>query len=85
MFYNEIFSKIEIFSPDVAALMTTLHSTEPHFVRCIVPNTHKQPGKVRQQLEWKYFLLTMMKEIRREYYRISDRCLSPGLSQHSFS
>merc|ERR1712177_101791 len=26
-------------------LMTTLHSCEPHFVRCLVPNTHKKPGE----------------------------------------
>ena len=32
------------------ALMTTLHSTEPHFIRCIVPNTHKQPGGVEPAL-----------------------------------
>lgn len=25
-------------------LMTTLHSTAPHFVRCIVPNEFKQSG-----------------------------------------
>merc|ERR1711976_346283 len=31
-------------------LMTTLHSTEPHFIRCIVPNTHKQPGAVEPEL-----------------------------------
>ena len=31
-------------------LMTTLHGTEPHFIRCIVPNTHKQPGAVEAEL-----------------------------------
>merc|ERR1719511_193986 len=31
-------------------LMTTLHSTEPHFIRCIVPNTHKQPLEVETEL-----------------------------------
>merc|ERR1712180_205336 len=31
-------------------LMTTLHSTEPHFIRCIVPNTHKQPLQVEPPL-----------------------------------
>merc|ERR1719447_288668 len=27
-------------------LMATLHNCEPHFVRCLVPNTHKKPGEV---------------------------------------
>ena len=31
-------------------LMNTLHATEPHFIRCIVPNTHKQPGAVEPPL-----------------------------------
>ena len=26
---------------------TTLHNCEPHFVRCLVPNTHKKPGEVQ--------------------------------------
>ena len=39
-----------IFLSDLTSLMTTLHSTEPHFVRCIVPNNHKQPGGVEAPL-----------------------------------
>merc|ERR550519_1792453 len=31
-------------------LMVTLYKTEPHFIRCVVPNTHKQPGGVEPGL-----------------------------------
>merc|ERR1712079_251315 len=31
-------------------LMKTLYKTEPHFIRCVVPNTHKQPGGVEPGL-----------------------------------
>jgi len=31
-------------------LMSTLHQCEPHFVRCLVPNTHKKPGDVEPPL-----------------------------------
>merc|ERR1740128_570622 len=31
-------------------LMTTLYKTEPHFIRCVVPNTHKQTGGVEPGL-----------------------------------
>ena len=31
-------------------LMKTLHATEPHFIRCVVPNTHKKPGGVEPGL-----------------------------------
>eukprot|EP00091_Calanus_sinicus_P006547 TRINITY_DN1723_c0_g2_i3.p1 TRINITY_DN1723_c0_g2~~TRINITY_DN1723_c0_g2_i3.p1 ORF type:complete len:310 (+),score=97.74 TRINITY_DN1723_c0_g2_i3:194-1123(+) len=30
--------------------MTVLYKTEPHFIRCVVPNTHKQPGGVESGL-----------------------------------
>merc|ERR1711881_6768 len=32
-----------VYLVQLAEPMTTLHNTEPHFIRCIVPNTHKQP------------------------------------------
>merc|ERR1719410_1484921 len=31
-------------------LMTPLHNCAPHFVRCLVPNTHKKPGDVEPPL-----------------------------------
>merc|ERR1712193_386632 len=31
-------------------LMNTLYKTEPNFIRCVVPNTHKQPGGVEPGL-----------------------------------
>merc|ERR1711983_159420 len=31
-------------------LMSTLYKTEPHFIRCVVPNTHKIPGGVEPDL-----------------------------------
>merc|ERR1719393_410746 len=31
-------------------LMTTLYKTEPHFIRCVVPNTYKIPGGVEPDL-----------------------------------
>ena len=35
-----------VFLVDLHELMKTLNSTDPHFVRCIVPNMCKQPGGV---------------------------------------
>ncbi len=32
-----------VYLVQLAELMGTLHSTEHHFIRCIVPNTHKKP------------------------------------------
>merc|ERR1711881_719754 len=39
-----------VYLVQLSELMTTLHSTEPHFIRCIVPNTHKQPLVVEPPL-----------------------------------
>ena len=33
-------------------LMSTLYKTEPHFIRCVVPNTHKTGGLVDPGLYW---------------------------------
>merc|ERR1719361_654512 len=39
-----------VYLVQLAELMRTLHATEPHFIRCLVPNTHKQPGMVETEL-----------------------------------
>ena len=39
-----------VYLVQLEALMTTLNATEPHFIRCLVPNTHKQPGMVEPPL-----------------------------------
>merc|ERR1712020_398623 len=39
-----------VYLTQLTALMDTLHATEPHFIRCIVPNNHKQPGMVEPPL-----------------------------------
>ena len=39
-----------VYLVSLGELMTTLHSCEPHFVRCLVPNTHKKPGEVESPL-----------------------------------
>merc|ERR1711913_108703 len=39
-----------VYLVSLGELMTTLHSCEPHFVRCLVPNNHKKPGEVEPPL-----------------------------------
>merc|ERR1719402_1031664 len=39
-----------VYLVQLAELMATLHNCEPHFVRCLVPNTHKKPGEVEPPL-----------------------------------
>merc|ERR1719186_2276747 len=39
-----------VYLVSLTELMNTLHSCEPHFVRCLVPNTHKKPGDVEPPL-----------------------------------
>merc|ERR1712226_1595969 len=38
------------FKSQLDDLMKVLYSTDPSFIRCIVPNTHKQPGGVQPEL-----------------------------------
>ncbi|POI23534.1 hypothetical protein CIB84_012718, partial [Bambusicola thoracicus] len=38
-----------LFRENLNKLMTNLRSTHPHFVRCIIPNETKTPGKMLQQ------------------------------------
>merc|ERR1711970_1380479 len=39
-----------VYLVSLTELMATLHTCEPHFVRCLVPNTHKKPGEVEAPL-----------------------------------
>merc|ERR1719443_499086 len=39
-----------VYLVSLGELMTTLYACEPHFVRCLVPNTHKKPGDVEPPL-----------------------------------
>ena len=39
-----------VYLVSLSELMTTLYACEPHFVRCLVPNTHKKPGEVEPPL-----------------------------------
>merc|ERR1719187_3129426 len=39
-----------VYLVSLGELMTTLYSCEPHFVRCLVLNTHKKPGEVEPPL-----------------------------------
>merc|ERR1711983_495461 len=39
-----------VYLVSLGELMTTLHNCAPHFVRCLVPNTHKKPGEVEPPL-----------------------------------
>merc|ERR1712038_2084735 len=38
------------FKAQLEDLMKVLYSTDPSFIRCVVPNTHKQPGGVQPDL-----------------------------------
>merc|ERR1711902_439948 len=39
-----------VYLVSLVELLATLYSCEPHFVRCLVPNTHKKPGEVEPPL-----------------------------------
>ncbi len=41
---------------NLGKLMTNLRSTHPHFVRCLIPNESKTPGKVIKA--YRYFAIT---------------------------
>ena len=48
---TELMVKTSCFEYLHLSFQTTLHTCEPHFVRCLVPNTHKKPGEVKISLQ----------------------------------
>ncbi|CAM4541988.1 unnamed protein product [Leuciscus chuanchicus] len=51
------------FRENLGKLMTNLRSTHPHFVRCLIPNESKTPGKVLKSLQIFCHSIDMMKLI----------------------
>merc|ERR1712066_82709 len=59
--------------------MTTLHTCEPHFVRCLVPNTHKKKGGGGKTVSSVY--LVSLGELMTTLYNCEPhfvRCLVPN-------
>mgnify|MGYP001037719833 CR=1 FL=1 len=83
------------FKQQLTDLMAMLGSTEPYFIRCIKPNTHKKPNMLDQKLTYDQLLYAGMLEtirIRRMGYPIryslSDffkryRCICPEVAQQT--
>lgn len=44
----------QLYKESLAKLMTTLHNTQPNFVRCIIPN-HEKRVKKNIYMKWVFF------------------------------